>query len=343
MGCNCKVQATHSGQETAKAARAGVQDRYVLWFAALLALVCSCLAPRLDPGQWERQRWSFLAQRAIDGLLEQGGLPTRVEDVRERLPLALQGMGSSEDQEQGLVSAMAQHPGVNESPESAHRLLAATHQWGSIYSVELRLVRRGWALRVQSLERMIHVPWIPTLALVLGGLCCLGRTPRWLIMPVAGGSAQAMLAYCRRGEAYREIPVHWTEWPQGWYGEVEALWSSWIVEHPTWSWGFALSCLAIGWMSSAYSARAGRSMGWQDLGIGALWVLGSLAWWDASFRTGLPIAVLDGQGASLMRMSHVLRGLAWICTGMLLLRERANAQARGQKAVSTRNDRESAS
>lgn len=301
-----------------------VQDRYLLWFCALATLLCTLIAPRLDPQGWEQRRWAFLGDRALDGLLEQAQVPLQAPEPSQRLSLALQGMKLQEAQARGLREAMARHPGVNERPGSAHRLLASAHTWGPIAAVELRLFRRGWVLRVQEIERMIHAPWLPALALLLSALVCLGPcsrwVPGWLTLPLAAAGAQAMLAWMRKGEPYREIPVRWTEWPQKEYAWAMQAWGDLLASSPKLSCGVACALLLLAvYISHRASLRGHRRSG-LEIAVLILWILSSLVWWDAAFRCTLPLTAIEGPGASLMRCSHALRGVAWGCTALMIWR-----------------------
>lgn len=303
-----------------------VQDRYVLWVCALAALLCTLIAPRLAPEQWAQRRWAFLADRALDGLLEQAELPAQVSRVDDRLSLSLQGMKLSEPQTQGLREAMARHPGVNHRPSSPHRLLASAHSWGPIAAVELRLFRRGWVLRVQELERMIHVPWSAPLALLCSALLCLGLgrrwMPSWLTMPIAAAVAQAHLAWLRKGEPYRAIPVHWTEWPDRAYTQVLHDWGDLVGRSPKLSCALACGLLLLAATVSHRARARGHSRSLPELLALGIWVLASLVWWDAAFRCTLPLTSIEGPGADLMRVSHALRGVAWACTACMIWRPR---------------------
>lgn len=299
-------------------------DRYVLWAFALATLLCTLIVPTLAPEQWEQRRWAFLGDRALDGLLEHAQLPLEAGATKDRLSLSLQGMKLSEPQARGLREAMARHPGVNEQPSSPHRLLASAHTWGPLCAVELRLFRRGWVLRVQELERMLHLPWLAPLSLLLSALLCLGLCsrwlPSWLTMPLAACGAQAMLAWLRRGEPYREIPVHWTEWPSKEYARVLDGWSELVVANPEMSCAFACALLLLAAYLSHRARLRGKARSVGELLVFALWATSSLVWWDAAFRCTLPMSAIEGPGANLMRVSHALRGVAWACTALMVWR-----------------------
>lgn len=322
MATQSPVDASPSG--SVQGSWAWVQDRYALWFFALATLVCTLIAPRLDPQQWEQRRWAFLGDRAIDGLLEHAQIPLERASPSDRLSLSLQGMKLSEPQARGLREAMARHPGVNERPTAAHRLLASAYSWGPIAAVELRLFRRGWVLRVQEIERMVHAPWLAPLALLLSALICLGLFPRWvpgwLTMPVAAAGAQAMLAWARKGEPYREIPVRWTEWPEKEYGEAMRAWGDLVVKSPELSCACACALLLVAIYISHRARVRGHRRSVPELMVFALWVLSSLVWWDAAFRCTLPLISIEGAGANLMRVSHALRGAGWGCTAWMTWR-----------------------
>lgn len=291
--------------------------------AAFAALVAAVLASRIEPHAWEQQRWAFLGHRALDGLLDHADLPIEVDTVEQRMPLALQGMKLSAAETAGLRTAMVRHRGVNDAPQSRYRLLASAHQWGSIYAVEFRLVRRGWALRVQELERMLHVPWVPAAGLLLGGLLCWFGLPQWFILPIAAASSQACLAWLRRGEPYREIPVHWREWPDKLYERLDRAWTQLVLHRVDMSALVALGLVAVAWWLSRRAQQRGASRSPRQIAGLVVWFVASVIWWDACFRTSLPLRELQVDGSGLMRVSHALRALGWACSGLLLLRRSA--------------------
>lgn len=314
-----------AGKRASKECGAGrVNDRYVLWFCALAALLCTLVAPRLDPEQWTQRRWAFLGDGALDALLEHAQLPARASSTEDRISLSLQGMKLSRAQAKGLREAMARHPGVNHRPESPHRLLASAYTWGPVCAVEFRLFRRGWVLRVQELERMVHVPWLAPLSLLLSGILCLGLLrrwmPGWLTLPVAAAGAQACLAWFRKGEIYRTIPVRWTEWPERVYSQYFEEWSDLVAQYPKFSCATACGLLLLAAFVSHRASVVGHRRTGPELLVLGIWVLSSLVWWDVAFRCTLPLTAIEGSGASLMRVSHVLRAVAWACTGLIVWR-----------------------
>lgn len=329
------MQAGHRG--STQRGWSSIPDRYVLWALALATLLCTLIAPSLDPDQWAQRRWAFLGDRALDGLLEQAQLPLHADTPKERLSLSLQGMKLTEPQARGLREAMARHPGVNEQPKSPHRLLASAHRWGPIAAVELRLFRRGWVLCVQELERMVHAAWLPPFSLLVAALLCLGLLPRllpsWLTMPVAAATAQAILAWLRRGEPYRAIPVHWTEWPSREYERAMTLWRELVFAKPELSCACACGMLLLAAYLSHRARARGQARSAAELMILGLWAVSSLVWWDAGFRCTLPLTAIEGSGASLMRVSHALRGAAWACTALMVWRSWVGQESKAQAQI----------
>lgn len=297
-----------------------VQDRHLLWACAGLALIFALVAPSMDPQGWTQRRWSFLGHRALDTLLLDADLPTRAEPVQARLALAVHGRGLSKAESRGIRDAVVRHPGTREVVDSSNHLLVDLHQWGRISAVQLRLYRRGWGLRMQSLERMIQAPFVPSLALLIGALCCLGSIPRWLTMPVAAGAAQAMLAWFRRGEPYRVIPVHWTEWPDGMYRRLHEAWIALVLHQPIITSAVACLGLLAAWRIGAQARAQGEGRRPRELLVFAGWLLASVLWWDAYFRSTLPVSQLQSGGAGMMRLGHVLLLVAWLVSGVMVLR-----------------------
>lgn len=302
-------------------------DSYVLCACAVLAFVLALVAPHIDPEAWSRQRTGFLAKHAISAMLRQADLPIQVETPADRLGLALQTMNESPAEVAGLKKAMAQHAGVREVEGSRHRLLANVHQWDNIFAVELRLFRRGWVLRMNRLERFVDGPWVPSLGLLLASVFCLCSGAHWLFMPVAAGASQVSLAALRRGQAYREIPVHWGEWPDAVYASLDELWLRLVFHRPALSIAVVAVFLLVAYGLSRRAKVRARERSWREIAGMAIWVLASLAWWDATFRSSLPIAEIWVSGAGWMRASRTAASIAWGVSGVMMLRTAPNKQA----------------
>lgn len=295
-------------------------DRH-LWLAfAAIALLSALLAPQLDRASWERRHWSFLGERALTSLLQDANLPTEVAQVRERLSVSVHGRNLNKAQQRGIRDAVVRHHGVNQKPSSEQRLLVDVHRWGPVSAVELRLFRRGWALRMQSLERMIHVPWLPGMAMFFAALLGISPLMRRLGMPIAGCCGQAMLAFCRRGEPYRVLPVHWQEWPESLYAQLLDHWNTAVFHRPHLSVLAACLLLIVAWRVSAVAKQRGQSRAFSEILWFLLWGVGSVIWWDASFRATIPVSQLEGAGAGLMRLGHVFLAAAWVCSAVMQLR-----------------------
>lgn len=303
------------------------QDSYVICACSLFAFILALAAPHIQPEDWSRQRTVFLAKHAISSMLRQANLPLQVEPPEERLGLALQTMNESPAEVAGLKKAMAQHAGVREVEDSSHRLLANVHHWGSIFAVELRLLRRGWVLRMNRLERFIDAPWVPGFGMLVASVFCLLSGARWLIMPVAAGIAQICLAALRRGQGYREIPVLWGEWPDAVYARLDELWLRLVFHNPAWSIGVVSVLLLLAYGLSRWAKFRARERSWREIAIMMIWVLASLAWWDATFRCSLPLGDIWVSGAGWMRISRTAASIAWGVSAVMVLRRHRKKDA----------------